>query len=341
MIAGRESGELAPRLIVFAECRLAEDVRTMGFDVEVLETKHRRSPRESLPALVRAVRASPAAIVHTHGYKANILGRFARAWGAPMRGLIATAHGWADETTATRMYNVLDRRTAFLSDLVTVTSEAMVARFPGRARVVFVANALEERALATAVRRQRARARFDFEDDRIVVGFLGRTTAAKGLREFLAAARSRENESELWAIAGTGDLEASIASEGLANVRHVGFLEESDAFVDAIDIFVQSSHAEGLSLALLEAMRSGRAIVATDVGSTAFAVRHGVDGIVVPPRDVRAIVRAVDDLASDARLRERMGNAARERFSQAFRMDRLQRDVLTHYRSIDDGGFDE
>lgn len=334
---GRASGELAPRLIVFEASRLADDVRASGGEVVVLEDRHRRLPWRSLPALARALGECPRAIVHTHGYKANLLGRLARQCGVPMRGLVASAHGWPDETLATRCYNALDRSTAPLGDVTTVAASGMARRFPPAAKVVFLANALPDAALPSPAERGSARASLGFPEDRLTIGYLGRTTAAKGLDTYLACARSFAREPYLWAVAGAGELDGALAAEALPSVRHVGYLRESERFVRALDVFVQASRSEGLSLALLEAMRAGLAIVATDVGSTSYAVRDGIEGVLVPPGDVAALRAAIGALAVDGARRARLGAAARSRFVDEFRIERLQRDVLALYRAVDRG----
>ena len=333
MMAQRASGDIEPRLIAFVPCSLADLMRERGFTVDVLEPRHARIPARSLHALHRALSSRPRAVVHAHGYKANVVTRAARVAGAPMLGLVTTAHAWFDESPRTRVYNALDRRTAFLSDVMTVADRGMLGRLPARGRRAYVANALPDRALPDTHLRLAARARFGFTPGHYTLGFLARTTAAKGLPEILEAARRTIDEPLEWAIAGTGDLAESIAAAGLPNVRFQGYVAESDAYRAGLDAFVQASHIEGLSLSLLEAMRAALPIVATDVGSTTHAVRAGREALVVAPGDVDALVRAARALASDPVLGSGLGRAARERFVQHFCIDRQHREFLDIYRS--------
>jgi len=85
---------------------------------------------------------------------------------------------------------------------------------------------------------------------------------------------------------------------------------------------VQASRSEGLSLALLEAMRAGKAIVATDVGATRDAVVDGESALVVPPRRPAALRDAVLTLRTDPALAARLGRNARARFETDFHMQR-------------------
>ena len=332
MSAQRASGEVAPRLIVFTPCSLAEEMRERGFAVDVLEPQHARLATRSLPALRRILSTGPRAVVHAHGYKANIVTRFARTLGVPMLGLVTTAHGF-DESRGTRAYNALDRQTAFLSDVTTVAGSGMLARYPKRGRVTYIANAVPDREPPSAEQRRAARARFGFAPEGFTLGFLGRATEPKGIAEILEAARRTVDDGLVWAIAGSGDMADHIVAADLPNVRYLGYVAENDAYRAAIDGFVQASHAEGLSLALLEAMRGGLPIVATDVGSTRHAVRDGLEALLIPPRDVAALTRAARTLASDPTLAARLGARARARFAKEFRIERQHREFLDVYRA--------
>jgi colanic acid/amylovoran biosynthesis glycosyltransferase len=84
------------------------------------------------------------------------------------------------------------------------------------------------------------------------------------------------------------------------------------------DLFLLSSVSEGISNAVLEAMATGLPVVTTDCGGMREAVSDGVEGFVVPTRDVRQMAAALGRLAGDAELRVRMGAAARVRVLKEF-----------------------
>ncbi|MDX2060514.1 MAG: glycosyltransferase family 4 protein [Gemmatimonadales bacterium] len=85
--------------------------------------------------------------------------------------------------------------------------------------------------------------------------------------------------------------------------------EKRRAFESA-EVFALPSHAEGLPNAMIEAMSMGLPIIATPVGSVPDAVRDEVEGLLVPPRDVRRLAAAIGRVASSSSLRERLGRAA-------------------------------
>src|SRR4029077_15280639 len=78
MHAQRSSPRFAPVLAVFSSCLLSERIEAEGFPVIILNPVESTSPWKGLRSLMRYVRANPSALLHTHGYKANVVGRLAR-----------------------------------------------------------------------------------------------------------------------------------------------------------------------------------------------------------------------------------------------------------------------
>ena len=93
----------------------------------------------------------------------------------------------------------------------------------------------------------------------------------------------------------------------------------------AFDVFVLPSFVESHSIALLEAMRAGKPIVATGVGGNTESVREGREAIIVPPVDSTALAEALSRLLGDSSAQERFRRAACQRFESEFRVDRMLR----------------
>ena len=322
----RASGAIDPILVTFGPCRLGATLVGEGFRVHQLagEPSRGAGPRV-LGALARVLRSELPSVVHSHGYRANIVARIARCLGrAPGVRLVSTCHGWVDTTPALRSYNAIDRWTAMLSDVTTVPDPRMLAAFPALGRRAHVPNGVpdEPQICASDGPLQRA--------GTFVAGTLGRVSEAKGILDVLGAATSFPDPDVVFAVAGEGELAPRVRDAG-GNVRYLGFFDRPERFLSTLDVYVQASHSEGLSLALLEAMRAGKAIVATDVGATRDAVVHGESALLVPPRNVPALREAVHVLRTDAALRERLGRNARARFEAAFRIGRQHEAYLELY----------
>jgi glycosyltransferase involved in cell wall biosynthesis len=139
-------------------------------------------------------------------------------------------------------------------------------------------------------------------------------------------------------LAGEGPMRPALEREaarlGIERyVRFLGQLRDVAPYLAAADIFVLSSDAEGFSNALLEAMASSLACVATDVGGNAEALAEGA-GVVVPPRDEDALAAALAALLADESRRKALGAAARRRAVETFALERMVAETEAWYRKI-------
>lgn len=120
-------------------------------------------------------------------------------------------------------------------------------------------------------------------------------------------------------------------------VEHVHFFgprTDVDALLQGADIFVLPSHEEGFSNALLEAMASACAIIATDVGGNSEALDNGACGLLVPPKDPAALGSAINRLSWDKTRRMSLGAAARERAIKNFGIDAMVGNYVSFYRGL-------
>jgi glycosyltransferase involved in cell wall biosynthesis len=109
------------------------------------------------------------------------------------------------------------------------------------------------------------------------------------------------------------------------------------ALLLASDVGLLCSHEEGFSNAILEGMAAGLPMVVTDVGGNAEAVLDGQTGIVVPPRDPKALAAAIIRLAQDPDLRARYGSSGRARIEQHFTLDACVGKYVALYRGLVEG----
>jgi glycosyltransferase involved in cell wall biosynthesis len=152
-----------------------------------------------------------------------------------------------------------------------------------------------------------------------VVGAVTRMRVRKGVEEFLRAmAEVRRAYPEVQTVvAGEVDrepaLDALVAECGLGESLHLlGRRRDMPEVLSAFDVFVLSSHDEGMSNAILEAMAMQLPVVATGVGGTGEVVRHGESGLLVPPRDPAPLAAAIASLLPAPERRAAMGRVGRE-----------------------------
>jgi glycosyltransferase involved in cell wall biosynthesis len=124
-----------------------------------------------------------------------------------------------------------------------------------------------------------------------------------------------------------GQLQRLATELGIAEQVHFpGYRAHLLPVYGSFDLFVLSSRREGLPNSILEAMAVGLPVVTTDVAGTSELVLHGHTGYVVPQGDVDRLAHAMVTLVADKQLRQRMGQAGRERIEREFSFThRLQR----------------
>lgn len=149
--------------------------------------------------------------------------------------------------------------------------------------------------------------------DRFVVGYVGGLHRYKGVRD-LPPAIDRCEEPVYLVLAGDGPERAALEAEFGDDATLLGSLpyDHVPAVYHAADAIVLPSYTEGLPRVVLEAQATGTPVVATDVGGVPEVVADRETGLLVEPGDVAGLAGAIDDLAGDADLRERIAEAGRE-----------------------------
>jgi len=124
-------------------------------------------------------------------------------------------------------------------------------------------------------------------------------------------------------LAGAGQLEAELRrlAQELDLERHVHFLglrRDIPELLAAADVFAMASDREGLPICAAEAMAAGKPVVATNVPGLAAVIVDNHTGLLVPPRNPEALADALERLARDPDLCQRLGSAGRARAMQRY-----------------------
>jgi len=117
-------------------------------------------------------------------------------------------------------------------------------------------------------------------------------------------------------------------------VEFLGVQKDVPARLAKNQLFVLSSTREGFPLSVLEAMRAGLPVVAAAVGGIGEAVIDGTTGFLFPPGDVNKLREKLETVITDPLLRQKMGNAGRERFLKYFTLEKMIEKTLVIYREI-------
>lgn len=138
-------------------------------------------------------------------------------------------------------------------------------------------------------------------------------------------------------IAGTGPLShhAAALAEQYDDVEYRGYITEDEKheLLSEASVYLLPTYAEGLPIAILEAMAGGNAIVTTDVGSIPSVVDDG-NGVLVAPGDVDGLTAALEPLLTDLDTTRRMCAESRSRVEAAYSWERMTDELLSLYRRL-------
>jgi len=252
-------------------------------------------------------------VIHTHDYLSAVSTRLV----APSNSaLIGTVHGWTMRTATLRLYAQLEllafRRFATVAVVDPKVVPRLEGRYRGRPTVEFVANAVDPEHFRPVPDTSTPRR------SGMVFGCIGRLDREKGQRDLLeafAAGRLAESGARLKFVGegpDHGELRARAEALGILDaVEFAGERRDMAQVYAEIDCLVLPSLREGMPMVVLEALASGKPVVATDVGAVSLLLSSGC-GLVVPVGDREAMATALRRVAQSADERGIMGAAGRQ-----------------------------
>lgn len=187
-----------------------------------------------------------------------------------------------------------------------------------------------------SLEKQRMRAQLGLPDQALLAVFVGRLVPIKRLDILLGIwPRVLEKHPEaILLIAGSGPLEDELRAAAEEGVRFLGSQEDILPVLKASDLFLLPSDAEGLPVALLEAMSCGLPSVVTRVGGIPDVVTSHQDGILVPAGSPDAFLQAVLLLLDNPDMRGLIGKNARKRIIQKYSVEDMATRLIELYQQI-------
>ncbi|OHB77996.1 MAG: hypothetical protein A2W31_05615 [Planctomycetes bacterium RBG_16_64_10] len=291
-------------------------------------------------------------MVHTHSGKAGLLGRMAAAaLGVPA--IVHTVHGAPFHAYQSRLARAVLRRcerygAARCHRIVSVadamTEQLVAAGVAPADQCVTIYSGLDVAPfLAAAQYRQQVRHELGYGAQHIVVGKVARMFRLKGHADVIAAAQQvlADCPEVRFLLVGGGRYQpywkGQIAAAGLAPyVQLTGLVapERIAPLMGAMDLVVHASLREGLARVLPQALIAGKPVISYDIDGAREVVLPGQTGYLLQPGDVAGMARAILALARDTGLRERLGSAGRQRFTDRFRHETMTGQLRDLYTTI-------
>ncbi|MEV7421432.1 MULTISPECIES: glycosyltransferase [unclassified Streptomyces] len=328
-----------------------------------------RATRAPGPALVREVRQAARLVrlvrpdlVHAHSAKAGLAGRLA------VRGRVPTVfqpHAWSFEAVGGVtgwLARQWERRAVRWTDRVICVSDAErrtgeragidarwsvvrngvdVERFaPGAAAGAGRREGAGERLADTARARAALAPRAALPPAAPVVVCVGRLCRQKGQDVLLRAWPDvvRQSPQARLVLVGDGPDAEALRCAAPPSVLFAGAVADTAPWYRAADLVVLPSRWEGMAVAPLEAMASGRAVVLSDVDGARESLPPGRENVcLTPPEDPSALAAALSALLSDAPLREAIGRQGQHHVLSTYDVRQTARAVADVYREVADG----
>lgn len=308
-------------LVTGEEGFLTEQARALGVRVQIVPSLvHPIRPMTDLRCVAdlrRLIRSERPTLLHLHSTKAGIVGRIAaRLEGCPA---VFTAHGWAFShgvplSRKLIAYPIEWLMGRFRSPIINVSE------FDRRLAVSWgVGHASQHSVVHNGVPDGAPAAHMN--DGEMVVVMTARFGAQKN-QQLLVQALAQLPPAVRVRFVGDGPLMPAVkdlaASLGVsARVEFVGSSREVPAILAQAQVFALISHYEGFPISILEAMRAGLPVVASNVGGVSEAVQDGETGFLVD-QTLASVVAALRRLHDEPGLRVRMGSASRQRYLKHF-----------------------
>jgi glycosyltransferase involved in cell wall biosynthesis len=272
-------------------------------------------------------------ILHTHTFKAGLIGRLVRG----SHKHVHTFHGHLFEDSSFSKFEkkvivlfekwLAPRSDVLVSVGLNVGKDLREAGIGVEQKWVSISPGVVPIRFADKIE---ARKSIGISESGIIIGWMGRMTSVKN--PFLLIKVAAQLPEIQFVMAGGGELLESIRSIAPVNVNTVGWLDSS-TFWSAVDIAISTSDNEGMPLSLIEAQLAGVPVIATNVGSNSEIVKHGLTGFIVE-KDSNALIEAIRQITSSPTLAKTLGEKGRELADKEFSLKVMVRAHEVLYQEL-------
>jgi glycosyltransferase involved in cell wall biosynthesis len=322
---------------------LIERAQQMGIVTRAIRISSPFDPR-LITDVLALLRNEEIDLLCVHGYKANVIGRFASWWaGIP---LIAISRGWTGEDTKICFYEWLDRIfLKFANHIVAVSAKQkqkiMQLGIPAE-KITVIHNSI---SVNTGIKSTGSiRRELGLGDNVLIVISAGRLSPEKNYSGLIDAAQivAKHNDNVFFIVFGEGvlrpELKSKITLAGLSERFFLpGFRADLQALLQQIDIFVLPSFTEGLPNVVLEAFAASKPVVATAVGGVPEVVENEVSGFLTDPHQPEFMAKCILRLAEDPKLRQAMGESGLVYVNKNFTFEQQTEQYEKLYLRLVDG----
>lgn len=290
---------------------LCEYASLLGIETHIFESYGKFS-YTAIFQLREFIKENKIKILHTHGYKTDIIGLMA-VQGTGCK-IISTPHGWAvNSGYKLYIYEFLDRLAFLFFDAIIPLSKELYAnikKIPGcKNKVILIQNGVDIDEIENDTSFPLVEEINTWKKKNYyIIGYIGRLTPGKDIMTLLKAFSKLDLTKTRLALVGDGEqlqeLNEIVAVMGLSNcVRFFGFQKNRIEFLRGFDVFVLPSRSEGIPRCLMEAMAAGVPIIATDIEGCRTLIKDNITGMLFQVGDYNSLAEKIVKLVKDEHLR--------------------------------------
>ena len=282
-------------------------------------------------------------VVHTHNPVPNFYGAFAARW-AKVPVVVNTRHGMG-EGASSRVYKF----SLLFTNKVVFVCNAAQERFINRdivkasmAQTIYNGVPLEQ--FTTPISESDKNIlleKLGLKPENKIIGLVARLEPLKDISTFLKVAKIVCDKYPLcrFLVVGDGSLKKNLKQEAISlglekKAIFLGDRRDVNSLLQIMDIFCLTSISEGMPLTLIEAMASGKPIVATRTGGVSEVVINKLTGYLEEPRDSNRLAKAIMNLINDHKLLKQMGNAGYSRVCKGFHVESMAKNYQKLYGKL-------
>ncbi len=276
-------------------------------------------------------------VLHCHGYKEDFYG-IASLTGLPK---ISTNHLWKKSTCRLKIYRLMDIMFLYFFDMVVGVSRELVQEMHkfGLNNTAEVSNGIDISRFYKRSKNLDLLKKFGISESEIVLGMISSLTPEKNHKIVIECLSKKNLPNIRLLIVGDGPFErylkVEVKNKNLENIIiFAGRQENISQILSVIDIFLIPSLAEGLPMAMLEAMACEKAVIAAKVGEIVNVIGHGINGLSIAPNNVLELGSCIETLVYDQSLITRYGKEARKTIKERFSSMQMTEKYCEIYKSV-------
>jgi glycosyltransferase involved in cell wall biosynthesis len=334
--------------IVLNPGELAERLKEIGIDVVALD-ESKDNFFQLRRKIIKILRYRKTDIIHSHRYKENVLaGSIKKKCGVGY--LIQNVHGISERFKGfalfkARIYSAINRifTRRYFDKIIAVSDDIkqLLREIYPQSHLITIHNAVDPIVIISSKTAEDIRREFNIDFKAPIIGVTGRMAPVKAYDLFLRAANIILDNlpAARFMLVGDGPYrpslqELSVQLKIADRVIFTGFRTDIFDIINTFDIFVISSHHEGVPMALLEAMSLKKPIVSTAVGGINEVIEDGVSGLLVEPNSAVDLAGACLKILNDPVLKSTMEDGAYARIEKEFNIEVQAKKVLALYREL-------